>query len=128
MRNVLVVDDDPEINQLVGAYVEIAGFGYESALDGETALRRARESNPSLIVLDLMLPDTDGIEVCRQLKSDSRTAGIPVVMLTAMDKEEHGRRGVACGAAAYMTKPFDPDALLEMIQKNAVNGHPRGHG
>ena len=116
---VLVVEDDPDINQMVGAYAEIAGFRYRSALNGETALREAHSSHPSLIVLDVMLPDLDGFEVCRRLKSDRKTSGIPVLMLTALDRDEHRRSGAECGAAAYMTKPFDPDKLLEMMRSLA---------
>ena len=68
--DVLVVEDDTQINELVGAYVQIAGYEYRSALDGAGALAAVRERLPSLIILDLMLPDTDGFEVCKQLKSD----------------------------------------------------------
>jgi len=124
-KDVLVVEDDREINELVGAYVEIAGFTYRSALDGAAALRQVRESPPSLIVLDLMLPDADGFEICRAIKSNRQTASIPILMLTALDGEEHRRRGQECGAVAYMTKPFDPDRLLEALQDAAQNKNPR---
>jgi DNA-binding response OmpR family regulator len=119
-RDVLVVEDDAELNELVGAYVQMAGFTYRSALDGAAALREARSRAPSLIVLDLMLPDTDGFEVCRRLKSEPRTARVPVLMLTALDHDEHRRKGLACGAAEYLTKPFDPDRLIESIRANAA--------
>ena len=123
-RDVLVVEDDREINELVGAYVQIAGFEYLSALDGASAIAEAREKLPSLIVLDLMLPDTDGFEVCRKLKSEAQTAQIPIVMLTALSDEEHQRKGRECGASEYITKPFDPDRLMAAIRENAVgNGH-----
>ncbi len=123
-RDVLVVEDDREINELVGAYVQIAGFEYRSALDGASALAEARQRQPSLIVLDLMLPDTDGFEVCRKLKQEKHTSGIPIVMLTALSDEEHHRKGRECGAADYLTKPFDPDVLMAAIKDNASgNGH-----
>ena len=121
-KDVLVVEDDREINELVGAYVQIAGFEYRSALDGASALAEARQRRPSLIVLDLMLPDTDGFEICRQLKSENATAHIPIVMLTALSDEEHQRKGRECGAADYITKPFDPDVLMAAIKDNAGNG------
>ena len=124
--DVLVVEDDPEINELVGAYVELAGFHYRRALDGAEALRQAREHHPALIVLDVMLPDVDGFEVCRTLKSEKRTAIIPVVMLTALDRAEHRQRGCQCGAIDYITKPFDPDHLLKSIRENAL--HDGGQG
>jgi two-component system phosphate regulon response regulator PhoB len=121
-RHVLVVEDDPEINELVGAYAQIAGFGYEAALNGFTALSKALAEAPVLILLDVMLPDMDGFEVCRRLKRDHLTCTIPVVMLTALDREEYRRRGQECGAAAFLGKPFDPDALIEMIRKMASDG------
>lgn len=123
---VLVVEDDPEINELVGAYVEIAGFTYRPAADGNSALREARAKHPSLIVLDLMLPDTDGFEVCRRLKSEPETRDIPVLMLTALGGEEERRKGRECGAVEYMTKPFDPDQLMSAIKDFAHRNGQHG--
>ncbi len=117
--DVLVVEDDAQINELVGAYVQIAGFVYRPAHNGADGLREARERTPSLIILDVMLPDTDGFEVCRRLKGDVDTAGIPIVMLTALDRDEQRQQGLACGAVKYMTKPFDPDQLIAAIQSTA---------
>src|SRR4029450_12318499 len=91
--DVLVVEDDRELNELIGAYVQIAGFKYAAALAGAAALREARSRPPALVVLDIMLPATDGFEVCKKLKGDQSTRGIPVVMLTALNGEEHRRRG-----------------------------------
>ena len=120
--DVLVVEDDTQINELVGAYVQIAGYEYRSALDGAGALAAVRQRLPSLIILDLMLPDTDGFEVCKLLKSDERTKVVPVVMLTALDREEQRKKGMDCGAVKYMTKPFDPDQLIATIRKTALTG------
>lgn len=117
--NVLVVEDDSQLNQLVGAYVELAGYTYRSALDGNSALRSAHEQPPDLVILDVMLPDIDGFEVCRQLKNAPDTAPIPIVMLTALCQADNRRKGLECGATAYMTKPFDPDELMSAIRKNA---------
>ncbi len=124
-EQVLVVEDDPEINELVGAFVRIAGFSYSSALNGATALSKAGAQGTVLILLDIMLPDVDGFEVCRQLKEQVQTRDIPVVMLTALDRDEHVRRGMECGAAAYLVKPFEPDRLIEVIQKNAKPNRDR---
>lgn len=125
-RSVLVVEDDPEINELVGAYVQIAGFEYDSALNGTQAVEKARATHPSLIVLDVMLPDFDGFEVARRLKGESDTRGIPIVMLTALDRDEYRQRGKSAGAVDYLTKPFDPDRLMETIRENASrNGDVR---
>ena len=118
-RSVLVVEDDPEINELVGAYVQIAGFDYRSALTGTAAVEAARRAQPALIVLDIMLPDFDGFEVARLLKCEPATSGIPIVMLTALDREEYRERGRVAGAVDYLTKPFDPERLLGAIRDNA---------
>ena len=128
-RSVLVVEDDPEINELVGAYVQIAGFEYESALNGTQAVEKARSVHPALIVLDVMLPDFDGFEVARRLKGESPTREIPIVMLTALDREEYRQKGKTAGAVDYLTKPFDPDRLMDAIKDNALrNGDPATRG
>ena len=119
-RNVLVVEDDPEINELVGAYAQLAGFEYRRALNGSAALDEARRRPPAVIVLDLMLPDVDGFEVLRRVKADPRTAGVPVIILTALDSERSRQEGRRGGAADYLTKPFDPDRLIETISRHAA--------
>lgn len=112
---ILVVEDDPEINRLVGAYVELAHFDYVSALTGGDALAQVRKHPPLAIVLDLMLPDVSGLELCRQLKADASTRKIPIIILTALDTEDTKAQGFRSGASAYLTKPFDPDQLLEAL-------------
>lgn len=118
--DILVIEDDREINELVGAYVQLAGLGYRRAIDGESGLRMAREQRPALVILDLMLPDMDGFELCAKLRADPSTAKIPIVILTALDHTESTRRGGACGAVAFLTKPFDPDILLATIRRHAA--------
>jgi DNA-binding response OmpR family regulator len=115
--DVLVIEDDREINELVGAYVQIAGLAYRAAPDGASGLRMARERRPALVILDLMLPDMDGFDVCSKLRADPATAKVPIVILTALDHQESIRRGTACGAAVYLTKPFDPDQLLDTLRR-----------
>ncbi len=117
--DVLVVEDDTQINELIGAYVQIAGYGYRSALDGAAALAAVRERLPALIILDVMLPDTDGFEIAKQLKRDAKTASVPILMLTALDRQEQRERGLEAGAVKYMTKPFDPQQLIDAIRQNA---------
>jgi len=124
-RSVLVVEDDPEINELVGAYVQIAGYVYQSALTGTQAVEKAQQTHPALIVLDIMLPDFDGFEVARRLKSETDTRSIPIVMLTALDRDDYRKRGMTAGAVDYLTKPFDPDRLLEAIRANAAKTNGR---
>jgi CheY-like chemotaxis protein len=121
-REVLVVEDDPEINELVGAYARLAGFEYRSALDGTTALAEVRRHTPSVIVLDLMLPDFDGFEVCRRVKREPGMGDVPVIILTALDNEISRRQGREAGAADYLTKPFDPDRLMATISHHAGRG------
>jgi DNA-binding response OmpR family regulator len=118
-RHVLVVEDDPEINRLIGAYVEFAGFRYVAALDGRAALDEIRDHLPCVIVLDLMLPDVSGWEVCRRVKGDGQTQDVPIIILTALDNDDARQEGFRCGASEYLTKPFDPDLLLQLLKKYA---------
>ena len=118
--DVLVVEDDPEINQLVGAYAELAGFRYRSALTGSAALAEVRRSRPQVIVLDLMLPDIDGLEVCRRVRAEFGKGDVPVIILTALESEQTRRSGIECGASEYLTKPFDPEQLMSTISKHAA--------
>ena len=121
-RDVLVVEDDREINELVCAYAEIAGFGVRSALNGTDAVAQVRRRPPVLIVLDLMLPDIDGFEVCRRVKAEAEASGRPIpviIILSALDGEKSRQQGRALGAVDYLTKPFDPDLLMETIARHA---------
>ena len=121
--SVLVVEDDPEINELVGAYAQIAGFEYRRALDGATALREAHARRPAAVVLDLMLPDIDGFEICARLKESADTRGVPVIILSALGGEADQRRGRACGAVEYLVKPFDPDRLMQVLAEHGNGGN-----
>jgi DNA-binding response OmpR family regulator len=105
---VLVVEDDVTVRDVVRRYLERAGHEVRLAGDGEEALRLAEQSEPDLVVLDLMLPGVDGLEVCRRLRERSR---VPVVMLTALGEEEDRILGLQLGADDYVTKPFSPREL-----------------
>jgi DNA-binding response OmpR family regulator len=105
---VLVVDDDPTVADVVRRYLERDGYVVLLAGDGETALRLAAERRPDLVVLDLMLPGIDGLEVCRRLRVGSN---VPVVMLTALGEESDRIVGLELGADDYVTKPFSPKEL-----------------
>ncbi|MEU4740950.1 response regulator transcription factor [Actinosynnema sp. NPDC023658] len=105
---VLVVDDDVTVRDVVRRYLELAGYEVELVGDGESALRRFAEREPDLVVLDLMLPGVDGLEVCRRLRVRS---AVPVVMLTALGEEEDRIAGLQLGADDYVTKPFSPREL-----------------
>lgn len=112
-KKVLVVDDDPKIVELVKAYLEKEGFQVLTALDGETALRTAREGKPDLVVLDVMLPQVSGFEVCRILRSETKT---PIIMLTARDDETDKVIGLELGADDYVTKPFSTRELVARVK------------
>ena len=113
---ILVAEDEPDMLQMVTKNLEGAGFDVLTADDGATALATAREQRPALLVLDLMLPAMSGLEVCRALKRDPATAGIPIIMLTARAEEVDRIVGFELGADDYMTKPFSPRELVLRIQ------------
>jgi DNA-binding response OmpR family regulator len=114
MSSALVVDDDPTVGDVVGAYLERAGFDVRRATDGPTALELAASSAPDVVVLDLMLPGIDGLEVCRRLRRDHPR--LPVVMLTALGEEQDRILGLEVGADDYVTKPFSPRELVLRVQ------------
>jgi DNA-binding response OmpR family regulator len=113
VARILVVDDEPKIVQLVRDYLERAGFAVSTARDGNEALMRAHQERPDLIVLDLGLPDLDGLEITRRLRRDS---GVPIIMLTARDDETDKVVGLELGADDYVTKPFSPRELTARVR------------
>lgn len=117
MSKILVVDDEPDVLELVGFNLKAAGFTVITAEDGAQALKRARQEAPDLIVLDVMLPDVDGLEACRVLRREAATANIPIIMLTARAAEVDRVLGLELGADDYVTKPFSPRELVLRIRK-----------
>jgi two-component system alkaline phosphatase synthesis response regulator PhoP len=113
MRRVLIVDDDPKVCETLDRYLAHAGYTTASALDGARALELARTFAPDLIVLDLMLPRVDGLEVCRTLRASSQ---VPIIMLTARTTERDKLAGLALGADDYLTKPFSPRELVARVE------------
>jgi DNA-binding response OmpR family regulator len=114
MSSALVVDDDPTVGDVVGAYLERAGFRVHRAADGAAALALAAEVDPDVVVLDLMLPGIGGLEVCRRLRLEQPR--VPVVMLTALGEEADRILGLEVGADDYVTKPFSPRELVLRVQ------------
>lgn len=112
---ILVVDDEPDLVELVRHHLAREHYDVVAAGDGETGLAEARKRLPDLVVLDLMLPGIDGLEVCRRMKSDSRTAHIPIVMLTAKGEEADAVIGLSQGADDYVRKPFGMKELVARI-------------
>ncbi len=112
-ERVLVVDDEPNIVELARMYLEKEGYRVESASDGATALEQIQTHEPALIVLDLMLPEVDGFEVCRQTRAKS---DVPIIMLTARDEDVDKIVGLELGADDYLTKPFNPRELVARVK------------
>jgi len=112
-KKVLVVDDDINTVELVKMYLNRDGYKVSTAYEGNEALRMARESHPDLLVLDLMLPGMDGLEICRTLRAESE---VPIIMLTAKTTEEDRLKGLQLGADDYVTKPFSPRELAARVR------------
>jgi two-component system alkaline phosphatase synthesis response regulator PhoP len=115
-RTILVVDDEPGIVQIARDYLDRAGFRVITAGDGNTAVRLARSERPHLIVLDLMLPGMDGLDVTRTLRQDPLTRTVPIIMLTALVEETDRLIGLELGADDYITKPFSPRELVARVR------------
>ena len=123
---VLVVDDEKDLVELVRYHLEKDGMKCLDARDGETALRLTRERTPDLIVLDLMLPGVDGLEVCRKLRKDPKTASVAIIMLTAKAEEVDRVVGLEMGADDYMVKPFSPRELVARVKAVLRRGQGEG--
>lgn len=113
----LLVDDEPDLVQMVSVRLKAAGYEVSTAYDGQEALEKVKESHPDLMILDLMLPKLDGYKVCRLLKLDERTRGIPILIFTARAQVEDVTLATECGADAYLTKPFEAKVLLGKLQE-----------
>src|SRR5206468_2595559 len=113
LQTVLVVEDEASIASFVALYLKNAGYGVQTAATGADALAKAQAGQPALIVLDLMLPDIDGVEVCRQIRHRS---DVPILMLTARDEDVDKIIGLEVGADDYLTKPFNPRELVARVK------------
>jgi DNA-binding response OmpR family regulator len=112
---ILVVDDDPVIQKLLEVNFQMEGYDVATAGDGAEALASVAAQRPDAVVLDVMMPKIDGIEVLRRMKADPGTAAVPVLLLSARAQAKDIADGLDAGADAYMTKPFDPVELLERV-------------
>jgi len=113
---ILVAEDESDMLNLIGQSLQQAGYGVLRASDGASALSQARQAGPALVVLDLMIPEVSGLDVCKRLKSDPATAHIPIIVLTAKAEEVDRILGLELGADDYVTKPFSPRELVLRIQ------------
>ena len=112
MAKILIVDDEPNIREVVGLYLRREGYDVLSAADGEEGLELYRQGKPDLVVLDLILPKLDGLEVCRRMQAERR---VPLIMLTARGEEEDRVLGMGAGADDYVVKPFRPRELMARV-------------
>jgi len=128
---ILVVDDEPDIRELVRFHLAQEGYAVCEADTGERAIALASTARPALIMLDLMLPGTDGLEVCQRLRKDETLAGVPIIMLTARATEVDRVLGLELGADDYITKPFSPRELVArvraILRRSAVSLEPAPH-
>jgi two-component system alkaline phosphatase synthesis response regulator PhoP len=116
MERILVVDDDRDIVRLVRSYLEKTGYQILTAYDGESALRILKTEKPQLLILDLMLPDRDGWDVARMVRSDPQLTAMPIIMLTARVEDNDKIVGLEIGADDYITKPFNPREVVARVR------------
>jgi CheY-like chemotaxis protein len=114
---VLVVDDDDVIRQLITVNLELEGFDVFTAVDGQDALDKVKEARPHVVTLDVMMPRIDGWEAAARLRADPETSHVKVILLSARAQEADIQRGERIGVDAYLTKPFDPDELIDMVRR-----------
>jgi DNA-binding response OmpR family regulator len=116
MARILVAEDDPDIASLLAHYLQRAGFEPDLVSSGRDVLPRIKKAPPDLLLLDLMLPGVDGLEVCRSVRGDEQTSGIPIIMITAKGEESDRIVGLELGADDYITKPFSPNEVIARIR------------
>jgi two-component system, OmpR family, alkaline phosphatase synthesis response regulator PhoP len=116
MTRILIVEDDQDIGELVSRYLLKAGFATELLTSGRSALATIAASPPDLLVLDLMLPHTDGLEICRAVRASDKTSAMPIIMLTARGEESERIVGLEIGADDYIAKPFSPNELVARVR------------
>lgn len=119
LGRVLVVDDDEVIRQLIAVNLNLEGFEVVTAIDGQDCLDRVRETRPDVITLDVMMPRLDGWTTARRLRAEEETRHIKVVLITARAQDEDRKRGMEAGVDAYLTKPFDPEELIQVVRRLA---------
>lgn len=125
-QKILVVDDDKDIVRLVRAYLEQSGFSVDIAYDGGTAMQKIRAETPELVVLDLMLPDTDGWAITRTVRADPKLAALPIIMLTARTEDVDKIVGLELGADDYIAKPFNPREVVARVRTVLRRLHTNG--
>jgi DNA-binding response OmpR family regulator len=120
-KHILIVEDEESLLKLETILLQVKGYEVSGAVTGNDALEKLSQEKFDLVLLDIMLPDIDGFEICSRIRRDKQTAGIPVVMLTAKKSLDDQERGTACGANAYLTKPFKSAMIIDVID-GLLNG------
>jgi len=116
MGKILIIEDEPELVEMLQDRIAIMGHEVDGAYDGQVGIKKAKETHPDLIILDVMMPQMDGFDVCRNLKADPSTKDIKILMLSAKASDEDQKHGLECGAEGYITKPFDAKDLIDKIE------------
>jgi DNA-binding response OmpR family regulator len=124
MRKVVVIDDEPFILMMIEDKLKKAGFDVVTLRSSVGAVGLIKKEKPGLVILDWMMPELSGIELCKILKNDPELANIPVFMLTAKGQDSDEQLGLRSGVARYITKPFSPKALLEMVEEVMGGDNP----
>jgi DNA-binding response OmpR family regulator len=128
LGKVLVVDDDEVIRQLIAVNLNLEGFEVATATDGQDCINRVLDVMPDVITLDVMMPYLDGWATAQKLRTEEATSHIKVVLITARAQDDDKRRGLGIGVDAYLTKPFDPAELIQVVRDLAVAGQAQGPG
>lgn len=123
--SVLIIDDEPETVSMLTAFLNLFEFEARAAYSGEAGLGEIAARQPAVLILDIMMPDIDGLEICRRLRDDPNTRDIPVMMLSARTTPDDVKIGYAAGATRYIKKPVDLDMLLAEVRKVAALVHHR---
>ena len=121
-EKILVIDDEESVVELLRILLELKGYEVIKAYRAEDGLRKAYRTQPDLVLLDIMMPDMDGFEVCRRLRADPRRAGLRIVMLSAKGRDQEVEKGLGLGADAYVTKPFSTKDLVAQIHALLAGG------
>ena len=117
-KKILIIEDYPATSKMIADILEMEGFTPLIASDGTVGLEKAATEQPALILLDIMLPGINGLEVCSRLRADPRTKDVPVIMVSVKSSNEDVKAGLAKGANGYVAKPFDPFKLLEIVKQH----------
>jgi DNA-binding response OmpR family regulator len=115
-KKIILIEDDQDINRLVTHYLTKEGYAMKSSQDGIRGLQLIKQEKPDLVILDLMLPEMDGLEVCKRLRADAKTSVLPIIVLTAKGEESDKIVGLELGADDYVTKPFSPKELVARVK------------